>query len=187
MCACTDPPCALAKDFRWHIGSLNFKGPKALAPHVSAFATEDVRLSLVGDFDDKFYLVLKSGMGCETNAPVSGSRLDEFSPVVNGAASWSGLGKNRGPFSACICHDTVAGLSDPFGSPHEPRTACEDMANYASKVGQLFISGVLVEENAAFSCRTGFICEATVRWIALDSEDVRAQWAKSQLYAQEVS
>lgn len=186
MCGCTERACSDAQDFGWRIGELAIKGPDSAAPHVSVFATEDIRLSLTGDFDDKFYLVLKQGTSCDTETLNSGWKLKGFAPIVGGEATWSGFEAGQGVVSVCLCHDTVAGLSDPFGKPHDPPYVCEKTANYAAKVGQVFVNGPLAE-GALFQCRTGSICHIPIRWLALDSEDVRNQWTKSKVYAQTVS
>ena len=61
MCGCIEETCAEAGDYGWHIGDLAIKGPTSQAPHVEVLATTDIVLPLTGEFDDKFYLLLKAG------------------------------------------------------------------------------------------------------------------------------
>ncbi|KAL8455778.1 hypothetical protein Emag_000352 [Eimeria magna] len=183
MCACTRSSCSVKEEFDWHVGDLTIRGPVSAAPFVSTFATEDIRFSWPGDFDDKFYVLLKNGSSCAAGALDVSDKFQRFAPVVDGGATWSGPPQGLGLLSACICHDTVAGLADPFTDPHEPSGFCEDAANYAAKVGQLFVNGPLVNDSPLL-CRTGSICHVTIRWMAMDSEEVREAWAKSRVYAQ---
>ncbi|KAL8431142.1 hypothetical protein ACSSS7_005460 [Eimeria intestinalis] len=183
MCACTQSSCSLKEEFDWHVGDLAIKGPLSAAPLVSAFAAEDIRFSWAGDFDDKFYVLLKDGSSCAASAPDISHNFQRFASVVDGEATWRGPSQGLGLLSACLCHDAVAGLSDPFARPHEPPTFCEDAANYAAKVGQLFVNGPLASDSPLL-CRTGSICHVMIRWMALDSEEVREAWAKSMVYAQ---
>lgn len=181
VCGCNAKTCTDVEDFGWRIGELTVKGPWSRARLISAFKTEDVVLALDGDFDDKFYLLLKEGTSCADD-----SQLKGFAPLVSGKATWSDLDKYQGPFSVCLCHDTVTGLLDPFRSPHQPPTLCENATNYALKVGQVFINGPILKDDS-FPCRTGFICHVTIRWLALDSENIRGTWAKTRVYVQRVS
>ncbi|KAL8449815.1 hypothetical protein Emed_002778 [Eimeria media] len=183
MCACTKSSCSSKEEFDWHVGDLVIRGPLRAAPLVSTFATEDIRFSWAGDFDNKFYVLLKNGSSCAASASDVNDGFQRFAPVVDGDATWSGPSEGLGLLSACICHDTVAGLADPFAHPHEPSSFCEDAGNYAAKVGQLFVNGPLVSDSPLL-CRTGSICHVTIRWMAMDSEEVREAWAKSRVYAQ---
>ncbi|KAL8440015.1 hypothetical protein Efla_004931 [Eimeria flavescens] len=181
MCACTKPSCTLKEEFSFPVGELSIKGPFSTAPLVSGFLTEAIHISWEGDFDDKFYVVLKGGTTCAADAPSISLHQQGFSPVFAGSATWTS--QDLGLLSVCMCHDTVAGLSDPFDHPHQPATFCEDRANFAAKVGQLFVSGPLTSTEP-LSCRTGAVCHVTIRWMAMDSEEVRDMWAKSRVYAQ---
>ncbi|KAL8271945.1 hypothetical protein Esti_004069 [Eimeria stiedai] len=183
MCACTRSSCSLKDEFDWHVGDLTIKGPVSAAPLVSTFATEDIHFSWAGDFDDKFYVLLKDGSTCAASALDASENFQAFASVVDGEATWTGPLQGLGLLSVCICHDSVAGLSGPFAHPHEPRAFCEDAANYAAKVGQLFVNGPLLNDSPLL-CHTGSICHVTIRWMAMDTEEVRESWAKSKVYAQ---
>ncbi|CDI87078.1 cysteine repeat modular protein, putative [Eimeria praecox] len=184
MCGCSERECTTLQDYGWRIGNLLIKGPVSHAPHLEVFATSDIRLSLVGTFDDGFYLVLKEGVSCESAKTNPSWNLQGFSPITNGNAAWAPFDTGKGPLSVCICHDKVAGLSDPFGHPSEVLAHCERASNYAVKVGQIFVNGP-IRQDAEFTCRSGSICTITLQYIAVDSEATREQWAASQVYAQE--
>lgn len=187
MCACTQQPCAEPGDFGWSVGLLTILGPIIRASLVSVFVNEDIRLSFPGDFDSKFYLVLKEGRSCATSTLNSEWPLHGFSPIDISEASWTGFNKSQGPVAICLCHDTVAGLKDPFGSPHEPPAFCEDAANYGVRVGQIFVSGPLSDGNQTFFCVAGSACRLQFKWIALANEDVERRWSNSKIYVQRVS
>lgn len=186
MCGCSERECTTLQDYGWRIGELSIKGPTSHAPHLEVFATSDIRLSLSGDFDDMFYLLLKEGVSCTAGRADPSWNLQGFSPITEGKAAWAPFNTGVGPLSICICHDKVTGLSDPFGNPSEVPTTCEKASNYAVKVGQVFVNGP-VKHDTKFTCRSGSVCTIKIRYIAMDSEATREQWAKSQVYTQNVS
>lgn len=186
ICGCSGTQCTQLQDYGWRVGTLKLKGPASKARHVEVFAASDILLPLNGDFDDKFYLLLKKGDSCETGAPDPAWNLQGFAPISNGMATWAPFSKGEGVLSVCLCHDTVAGLSDPFGDSQTSDAVCRDASMYALKVGQVFVNGPLVQDTPS-TCRRGSVCYITIRYIAVDSGATRQQWASSQIYLQKVS
>ncbi|OEH75896.1 cysteine repeat modular [Cyclospora cayetanensis] len=184
MCGCTEATCRTAADHGWRIGELSLKGPDSQAPHLEVSARVDIRMTLSGDFDDKFFLQLKKGTSCTTGTADATWPSQGFAPIFENQATWKAFDEGLGPLSVCLCHNSEGeGLSDSSSGSQIPLAVCEDPDNYVTKVGQIFVSGPL-KQHEAFSCRTGAICIVQFRRIGLDSDAARKEWTSTQVYTQ---